>query len=158
MLGFVEPSPNVNVPCSIFHNPFPRALRGIRVRVPRQAHLERQMLCLQGHPRILRILRDVRFLWAKPFREPTLRPTPLYDTRGPQPFTRPRAILTDLLLLPVSSQQVYWKNDESSSDKPPFLSLCPLPAAAVRYDHPLASPPFNNFAPNWHEVNSRLLI
>ncbi len=25
MLGFVEPSPNVNVPCSIFHNPFPRA-------------------------------------------------------------------------------------------------------------------------------------
>ena len=46
MLGFVEPSPNVNVPCSIFHNPFPRALRGIRVRVSRQAHLERQMLCL----------------------------------------------------------------------------------------------------------------
>lgn len=36
----------MNVPCSIFHNPFPRALRGIWVRVPRQAHLERQMLCL----------------------------------------------------------------------------------------------------------------
>lgn len=42
--------------------PFPASRRGIWVRVSRQAHLERQMLCLQGHPRILRILRDVRFL------------------------------------------------------------------------------------------------
>ena len=138
--------------------PFPAPRRGIRVRVPRQAHLERQMLCLQGHPRIPRILRDVRFLWAKPFREPTLRPLPLYDTRGLQPGSRPRSVLKDQFLLPVSSQRFYWKNDESSSSEPPFLPFCPFPAAAVRYDQPLASPPFRNFAPSWHEVSSRLLI
>ena len=97
MLGFTEPGPNVNVPCSIFHNPFTRALRGIWVRVPRQAHLERQMLCLQGHPRILRILRDVRFLRAKLFRET---------------YTRPRSVPTDLFSTFVSSQRVYWKNAE----------------------------------------------
>ena len=152
MLGFIEPGPNVDVPCSKFHDPFPRAsARHTGPGAPASAFGTPNAML--AHP-----VRDVRFLWAKPFREPTLRPTPLYDTRGPQPFTRPRAILTDLLLLPVSSQQVYWKNDESSSDKPPFLSLCPLPTGAVRYDQPLASPPFNHFALNWHEVNSRLLI
>ena len=95
---------------------------------------------------------DVRFLWAKPFREPTLRLPPLYDARGPQPGARPHSVPTDLLSTFVSSQRVYWKNDESSSSEPPFLPFCPFPAVAVRYDQPLASPPFNNFAPNWHEV------
>ena len=90
--------------------------------------------------------------WAQPLREPTLRPPPLYDTRGPQPGARPRSVPTDLFLLPASSQRFCWKNDESSSDVPPFLLLCPFPAEAVRYDHPLASPLFRNFAPSWREV------
>ena len=90
--------------------------------------------------------------WAQPLREPTLRPPPLYDTRGPQPGTRPRSVPTDLFLFPVSSERFYWKNDESSSSEPPFLSFCSLPAEAVRYDQPLASLPFCNFAPSWHEV------
>ena len=98
-------------------------------------------------------VRDVRFLWAKPFREPTMRLPPPYDTRGPQPRARSHSVPMDLFSNPVSSQRVYWKNDESSSIEPLFTPLCSLPAAAVRYDQLLASPPFRNFPPTWREVD-----
>ena len=92
MFGFIEPGPNVNVSCSKFHAPFPRAkARHTGPGAPASAFGTPNAML--AHP-----VRDVRFLWAKPFREPTLRPLPLYDTRGLQPGSRPRSVPKDLLL------------------------------------------------------------
>ena len=91
MLGFVEPSPNVNVSSSVFHSPFPRAsARHMGPGAPASAFGTPNAML--AHP-----VRDVRFLRAKLFRET---------------YTRPRSVPTDLFSTFVSSQRVYWKNDE----------------------------------------------
>ena len=132
--------------------PFPAPLRGIRVRVSRQEHLERQMLCLHipgGCP-----------FWDTSHRE--TNPAAMAAIRLPGgPFSTPVPAWSfrTCYANPVFFQRVYWKNSSSIMGHY-LLSFVhgPLPAAAVRYDQPLASPPFRNFAPSWHEVSSRLLI
>ncbi len=158
MLGFVEPSPNVNVPCSIFHNPFPRALRGIWVRVSRQAAFGTPNAML-AHPR------------GCPFWDTSRRetnPAAMAAIRLPGgPFSTPvpawsfRTCYSN----PVFFQQVYWKNSSSIMGHY-LLSFVhgSLPAAAVRNEQPSASPPFQNkkpalrsafrnFVPSWDEVD-----
>ena len=131
--------------------PFPAPRRGIRVRVPRQAHLERQMLCLQGHPRILRIPRDVRFLWAKPFRKPT--PVPVRSLRTCSRFVYPvngctGRMTNNHLLNLLSCLFVPFppKRCDTISLWPHLLSVTSRQVGAKST--------ISNFVPSWHEVTA----
>ena len=166
MLGFIEPGPNVNVPCSKFHDPFPRAsARHMGPGAPASAF---------GTPNAMlaRTSQDTAYPWGcpSPVRRSPSGNQPCCYRRctipvGHSPTPVPAWSFRTCYANPVFFQRVNWKNSSSIMGHY-LLSFVhgPLPAAAVRNIQPSASPPFQNkkptlrsafrnFVPSWDEVD-----